>query len=274
MRSRLVVLLFTLHSVHAHPERALAALNEDVDALSQLLQHKEPAGLERVAATEQEIRDAGEEGSEYAAYLVQGVSQEGGMAKAGDAPDFSLLGSGEEGSVYRVATEAGRNVAVKVRNDADTAEAIIAETMAGLGVGPATRHIVFTSPHPDDGWIGEKCVITMDLMHDNLDDGFGAIQALSADDKATFVQALVNKMNTMHRANHAHGDIKDANIMFGEVDGTKIPYLIDFGSATQLGEDGEAQALKDQDIESMKSLVRTFGSNDEEKAALEAIVAG
>ena len=146
--------------------------------------------------------------------------------------------------------------------------------MAGLGVGPATRHIVFTSPHADDGWIGEKCVITMDLMNDNLDDGFEAIQALSADDKAAFVQALVNKMNTMHRANHAHGDIKDANIMFGEVDGTKIPYLIDFGSATQLGEDGEAQALKDQDIESMKSLVRTFGSNDEEKAALEAIVAG
>ena len=107
MRSRLVVLLLTLHSVHAHPERALAALNEDVDAMSQL--------LERVAATEQEIRDAGEQGSEYAAYLVQGVSEEGGMAKAGDAPDFALLGSGEEGSVYRVATEAGRNVAVKVR---------------------------------------------------------------------------------------------------------------------------------------------------------------
>ena len=32
--------------------------------------------------------------------------------------------------------------------------------------------------------------------------------------------------------------------------------------------------IKDQDIESMKSLVRTFGSNEEEKAALEAIVTG
>ena len=81
MRSRLVVLL-TLHSVHAHPERALAALNEDVDAMSQL--------LERVAATEQEIRDAGEEGSEYAAYLVQGVSQEAGMAKAGLKPIVAM----------------------------------------------------------------------------------------------------------------------------------------------------------------------------------------
>ena len=45
MRSHLVILLVTLHAVHAHPGRALSSLNEDVDALSQLLEHKEPARL-------------------------------------------------------------------------------------------------------------------------------------------------------------------------------------------------------------------------------------
>ena len=128
-----------------------------------------------------------------------------------------------------------------------------------------TSHVMFTSPNKElDGWIGKKCVITMELMAADLDGGSETIQALPAKEKAAFVRALVSKMNAMHAVGYAHGDIKSANVMYKDVDGTLIPFLVDFGGATQ----GYNQYAILQDNESMRSLVETLASGDKERASL------
>jgi hypothetical protein len=148
------------------------------------------------------------------------------------------VGGGGAATVYAATTADGHDVAIKIMSTAHAElptsrqrfrnEVMLAQQLAGHP-GVVVPYEMGELPE-----LGGRLYIAMPLVKGApllLEAGrLGVVEAV------TVLRDLARILADVHRCGIVHRDVKPSNVLVRELDGTLVPYLIDFGLATSTGE--------------------------------------
>ena len=148
----------------------------------------------------------------------------------------SHLGSGGMGAVYRALDQRlEREVALKVLlgQGADGGRRLLREARAQARLDHENVCQVFEAV--DDGGV---CYIAMAYIHG---EPLGvACARMAIEQKVRIALQVAWALHEAHRHGLVHRDVKPSNIMVEErPDGARKPYLVDFGIAREMGDEGQ-----------------------------------
>jgi eukaryotic-like serine/threonine-protein kinase len=152
--------------------------------------------------------------------------------RVGNYQIVSLLGKGGMACVYRAThPEIGRDVAIKVLSSEvaampDVVRRFRVEAQAVNKIEHPNIIRIFDFGQLDDG--RSFCVMEL-LSGENLADHIRRVGAMSLHDALAVVDAVLDALEIVHRANIVHRDLKPDNVFLARTAGRTLVKVLDFG---------------------------------------------